>query len=59
MPILNKTKRKLLLVILDGWGINPKTQGNAIALGNTPIFDKIIKEHPYTELVSLTQFQSV
>jgi 2,3-bisphosphoglycerate-independent phosphoglycerate mutase len=49
---LKQKKRRLLLVILDGWGINPEVKGNAIALGKTPKFDGLVKQFPYTELVA-------
>ncbi len=33
------SKRPVMLMILDGWGLRGKTDGNAIALGNTPNYD--------------------
>lgn len=44
------TRQPLILIILDGWGINPKVEGNAIALANTPVYDKLLKEYPNTIL---------
>ncbi len=44
------TKPPVALIILDGWGIAPPGNGNAIALANTPNFDRFIKEYPYTML---------
>ena len=32
-------KRPVMLVIMDGWGIREKTEGNAVALGKTPNHD--------------------
>ncbi len=49
---MNTRTNRLLLVILDGWGLNPQTEGNAIALGNTPVFDNLMKECPNTTLVA-------
>lgn len=43
-------KKPLMLVIMDGWGESKNSEKNAIALANTPVWDKLIKEHPYTEL---------
>lgn len=40
------------LIVLDGWGINPKREGNAIALAKTPIMDRLAKEYPSTTLDS-------
>src|SRR5256714_4489477 len=31
--------RPVALIVLDGWGYRPETEGNAIALANTPIWD--------------------
>jgi 2,3-bisphosphoglycerate-independent phosphoglycerate mutase len=49
---LNIKNTKILLIILDGWGINPNTVGNAVAMGKTPVFDRLKKDYPYTELVA-------
>ncbi|HEY4385851.1 MAG TPA: 2,3-bisphosphoglycerate-independent phosphoglycerate mutase, partial [Ktedonobacteraceae bacterium] len=37
-----------VLIIMDGWGINPRKEGNAIALAHTPNIDKIAREWPHT-----------
>src|SRR3989339_1520879 len=42
--------RPLILIILDGWGINTRTDGNAIALANTPVYDSLLSEYPHTSL---------
>lgn len=34
-------------MILDGYGLNEKTEGNAVALANTPVMDKLMKEYPF------------
>lgn len=49
---MSRTKGRLLLVILDGWGLNPDPAGNAIALGDTPIVDNLLKKFPNTELIA-------
>jgi 2,3-bisphosphoglycerate-independent phosphoglycerate mutase len=42
-------KDKLVaLIILDGYGINPKTEGNAIAAAKKPNIDRLLKECPNT-----------
>src|SRR2546423_468080 len=33
--------RPVALIVLDGWGYRPQTDGNAIALANTPTWDSI------------------
>ena len=43
-------RRPTLLVILDGFGINPDPTHNAIALAETPNFDRYFAEHPLTAL---------
>lgn len=36
-------KKPVMLIILDGWGIRKMEHGNAIALGNTPNYDRWLK----------------
>lgn len=43
-------RRPTLLVILDGFGINPDPTHNAIALANTPNFDRYFANYPLTTL---------
>ena len=43
-------RRPTLLVILDGFGINPDPTHNAIALAETPNFDRYFAEFPMTRL---------
>jgi 2,3-bisphosphoglycerate-independent phosphoglycerate mutase len=38
----------LALIILDGFGYSDKTEGNAIALANTPRFDEWFANYPHT-----------
>ncbi|MGE3467183.1 MAG: 2,3-bisphosphoglycerate-independent phosphoglycerate mutase, partial [Pyrinomonadaceae bacterium] len=45
-----KTDRPVALVILDGWGYAPRTEGNAIAIANTPYYDEICSKYPMTTL---------
>jgi 2,3-bisphosphoglycerate-independent phosphoglycerate mutase len=40
------------LVILDGWGIAPPGPGNAVALAETPVFDRLWRDFPHTTLVA-------
>ena len=47
---IDKTNMPLLLLILDGWGIWDKKEGNAIALAKTPIIDALYKKYPNTLL---------
>ncbi|MEO8432318.1 MAG: 2,3-bisphosphoglycerate-independent phosphoglycerate mutase [Acidobacteriota bacterium] len=40
----------VLLVICDGWGVASPSEGNAIALARTPVFDRWLRESPWTTL---------
>ncbi len=42
-------KKLTVLMILDGFGINEKTEGNAIALAKKPNIDKIMSSYPCTK----------
>ena len=42
--------RPFVLIVMDGWGINPRTEGNAIALARTPNIDKFAREWPHTSI---------
>ena len=43
-------KKLAMLMILDGFGINENTDGNAVKLANTPNIDKLMKKYPTTEI---------
>ena len=40
----------LALIIIDGWGYSPRTEGNAIALAATPFYDELREKYPHTLL---------
>ena len=42
--------KPLLLIILDGWGVNPRKEGNAIALANPPFYQHLLATYPNTTL---------
>ncbi len=44
-------KKFCMLIILDGWGISPDSEGNAIVLAKTPYLDRLKKEYPHTSLL--------
>ncbi len=44
------SKKPVTLIILDGWGIGKDYPGNAVTQGNTPNYDRLIKENPNTTL---------
>ena len=43
-------KGPVMLMILDGFGINENEQGNAVKLANTPNIDKLMKTCPTTRI---------
>ncbi len=45
-------KNPLVLIILDGWGISPLSQGNAIELANPSNFIQLRQNHPHTTLIA-------
>jgi 2,3-bisphosphoglycerate-independent phosphoglycerate mutase len=40
-----------MLMILDGWGLSDKREGNAVAMAGTPFLDGIKSEYPSTTLL--------
>ena len=43
------SKKPTVLMILDGYGLNKKEDGNAVAIAKTPVMDKLMKEYPFVE----------
>jgi len=43
-------KSPIALIILDGYGINEATEGNAIKAANTPNIDSYFKKYPHTSI---------
>ena len=43
-------KKPVMLMILDGFGINENTDGNAVKLAKTPNIDKLMKKYPTTQV---------
>ena len=42
--------KKVLLCILDGWGVGLQNSGNAISVANTKTYDHLLKKYPNTIL---------
>ena len=38
-----------VLLILDGYGLNDREEGNAVKLAKTPVMDKLMKEYPFVK----------
>lgn len=41
------SKKPVVLMILDGYGLNEKKDGNAVAMAKTPVMDKLMAECPF------------
>ncbi|MBZ9692694.1 2,3-bisphosphoglycerate-independent phosphoglycerate mutase [Clostridium sp. M14] len=44
------SKRPVMLMILDGFGIAPKSEGNAVSLAKKPNFDRLVANYPTSQL---------
>lgn len=42
-------KKPIVLMILDGYGLNKIHKGNAVYEANKPVMDKLMKEYPFVE----------
>ncbi len=43
------SKRPTVLMILDGYGLNDRTEGNAIAEAKTPVMDLLLQRYPHAK----------
>jgi len=50
MTISRGSRTPVVLVVLDGWGFRPGSEGNAIELGKTPLWHKLWAGAPHTLL---------
>ena len=41
------SKKPVVLMILDGYGLNDKMEGNAVREAKTPVMDQLMKEYPF------------
>ncbi|MCK4910227.1 MAG: 2,3-bisphosphoglycerate-independent phosphoglycerate mutase [Thermodesulfovibrionales bacterium] len=44
-------RKKVVLIIRDGMGINPSTEHNAVAAAHTPVNDSLLANNPHTVLI--------
>lgn len=44
------TNQPVILIVLDGFGINPKKEGNAIANASMPNMDSLLRKYPTSSL---------
>jgi 2,3-bisphosphoglycerate-independent phosphoglycerate mutase len=43
-------RKKVALIILDGWGYGREDRSNAIFMARTPFFDSLLKTYPHSKL---------
>ncbi len=43
------SKKPVVLMVLDGYGLNENPEGNAIAMAKTPVMDKLMAECPFVK----------
>ena len=43
------SKKPTVLMILDGYGLNDRHEGNAIYEAKTPVMDKLMTEYPFVK----------
>jgi len=48
--------KKVVLIILDGWGIGDKTKADAITNANTPFYDSCLQKYPHSTLKTFGEF---
>ena len=49
---MQKIPKPIVLIILDGWGIAPASEGNGVTLAKTPNFDKLVANYPAMTLLA-------
>lgn len=43
------SKKPIVLMILDGYGLNDNLKGNGVAAAKTPVMDQLMSEYPYVK----------
>ena len=55
---MNDSRKPIVLIICDGWGVGAsdpagiRRQGNAVAMAQTPVRDRLLREHPWSLLAT-------
>jgi 2,3-bisphosphoglycerate-independent phosphoglycerate mutase len=49
---MHAVPRPLVLIVMDGYGINPRGDANAVALASKPNLDHIARDWPHTQLAT-------
>jgi 2,3-bisphosphoglycerate-independent phosphoglycerate mutase len=47
-----KSSKKLILMILDGWGIGDNSKADAIAQSHAPFYHSLLKKYPHSQLLT-------
>lgn len=47
--------RPVVLIILDGWGVAPPSDGNALARAETPVLDRLVRTYPAMTIMSSSE----
>ena len=47
---MNDAQKKVVLMILDGWGLGDKSKADIISQADTPNMDRLIKKYPHAQL---------
>lgn len=42
--------KKVCLIVLDGWGMNPEKVSNAVLQASTPNYDRLVREYPVSSI---------
>jgi 2,3-bisphosphoglycerate-independent phosphoglycerate mutase len=45
-----RDQHPVVLMVLDGWGVNPRKEGNAILRASTPVMDSLMERYPSTTI---------
>jgi len=51
--------KKVLLIILDGWGIGKIPASDAIKKANTPAYESLLKKYSNAQLVTFGKLQTL
>ena len=49
-------KKPVMLMILDGFGIAPESEGNAVAAAKKPNYDRLVANYPHSQLQASGMF---
>lgn len=49
---INLTTKPFVLLVLDGWGVAPASNGNAVTLAKTPNMDSYMANYPHGQLIA-------